>query len=56
MTMNKSIFLEADFLDQKDHDYLAELFYDFLADKGIFPQSIADFRIEIDYLPQDIDE
>lgn len=54
--MNKTISLDVDFLSTRDHDYLAELFYDFLADKGIFPQSIEDFRIEIDYLPQDDEE
>ena len=40
--MNKTISLDVDFLSTRDHDYLAELFYD--------------FRIEIDYLPQDDEE
>jgi len=48
----KSIVLENNYLDQNDHDYLAELTYQFLADHGIFPQSIG-YKIVIDYVPNE---
>lgn len=51
----KTIELENNYLDQDDHDYLAELCYQFLADKAMFPQSIG-YKIIIDYIPQEDDK
>jgi len=51
----KSIELENNYLDQDDHDYLAELCYQFLQDHGIFPQSIG-YKIVIECEPQEIEE
>ena len=49
----RNITLDNSFLSIKDHDYLSELIYDFLADKGIFPQCIEDFKITIEYSPEE---
>jgi len=49
------ITLDNSFLSIRDHDYLSELIYEFLADKEIFPQCIEDFKITIEYSQEDND-